>query len=70
MGVSNRKSEKSGLVNGENGREGVGGFDSTDWPMTRPVAAAATTVPVPTSYMPKKKRLLASVFLAPHGNYF
>lgn len=46
---SKLKSDNSLLVKGEDGREEFGMVDSIDWPKTRPVAAAATTVPVPTS---------------------
>lgn len=49
-----RKSENGSLANGEEGREEAGRFDSMDWPTTRPVAATATAVPVPTSYIPRK----------------
>lgn len=48
-GLSKLKSENNFLFKGEDGRgdEGVG--DSVGWPKTRPAAAAAATVPVPTS---------------------
>lgn len=48
-GLSKLKSENNFLFRGEDGRgdEGVG--DSVGWPKTRPAAAAAATVPVPTS---------------------
>lgn len=48
--MSKLKSENSFLVKGDDGRGEFGKFDSSGWPKTRPVAAAATTVPVPTSY--------------------
>lgn len=45
-GLSKMKSESSCLLLGEAGR---GAVDSEGWPKTRPVAAAATTVPDPIS---------------------
>lgn len=47
-GLSQFRSENSFLLKGEDGVVGVGVGDSAGWPKTRPVVAAATTVPVPT----------------------
>lgn len=48
--VSKLKSENRFLVKGEDGRKEFEKFDSRGWPMARPALAAATAVPVPTSY--------------------
>lgn len=54
-GLSKLKSENNFLFRGEDGRgdEGVG--DSVGWPKARPAAAAAATVPVPTSCYNKSR---------------
>lgn len=55
-GLSKLKSENNFLFKGEDGRgdEGVG--DSVGWPKARPAAAAAATVPVPTSWCNRGRR--------------
>lgn len=54
-GLSKLKSENNFLFRGEDGLgdEGVG--NSVGWPKTRPAAAAAATVPVPTSCYNKSR---------------
>lgn len=47
--LSKLYSENNFLAKGEDGRGEFERVGSRDWPKTRPVAAAATTVPVPTS---------------------
>lgn len=48
-GLSQLTSENSFLLKGVDGVVGVSVGDSVGWPKTRPVVAAATTVPVPIS---------------------
>lgn len=61
-GLSKLKSLNNFLFKGDDGREGGGSMDSVGWPKTRPVAAAATTAPVPINCACQKLRL-AAVFL-------